>query len=78
MIYRYGNKSYFSLCVTDRVIFLPGTFQNVSVSRNETVQAVVSRIPVEVAFITLQFHTQHHNATLSYTRVREAMTCFTV
>lgn len=69
--YRYGNKSYFSLCVTDRVIFLPGTFQNVSVSQNETVQAVVSRIPVEVAFITLQFHTQHRNATLSYTRVRK-------
>ncbi|KAM8740895.1 transmembrane 7 superfamily member 3 [Acanthopagrus schlegelii] len=55
--------------VENRVIFLPGTFQNVSVSQNETVQAVVSRIPVEVAFITLQFHTQHHNATLSYTRM---------
>ncbi|KAG8005786.1 Transmembrane 7 superfamily member 3, partial [Nibea albiflora] len=55
--------------VTDRVIFLPGTFQNVSVSKNETVQAVVSRIPSEVAFITLQFHTQRHNATLSYTRM---------
>lgn len=55
--------------VENRVIFLPGTFQNVSVSQNETVQAVVSRIPAEVAFITLQFHTQHHNATLSYTRM---------
>lgn len=55
--------------VENRVIFLPGTFQNVSVSQNETVQAVVSRIPVEVAFITLQFHTQHRNATLSYTRM---------
>ncbi|XP_060886245.1 transmembrane 7 superfamily member 3 [Labrus mixtus] len=55
--------------VENRVIFLPGTFQNVSVSQNETVQAIVSRIPPEVAFITLQFHTQHHNATLSYTRV---------
>ncbi|XP_010795659.1 transmembrane 7 superfamily member 3 [Notothenia coriiceps] len=53
----------------NRVIFLPGTFQNVSVSQNETVQAVVSRIPPEVAFITLQFHTQHRNATLSYTRI---------
>uniref|UniRef100_A0A8C5H9J3 TM7S3/TM198-like domain-containing protein n=1 Tax=Gouania willdenowi TaxID=441366 RepID=A0A8C5H9J3_GOUWI len=51
------------------VIFLPGTFQNVNVSQNETVQVVVSSIPVEVAFITLQFHTQHSNATLSYTQV---------
>ncbi|CAJ1054248.1 transmembrane 7 superfamily member 3 [Xyrichtys novacula] len=55
--------------VENRVVFLPGTFQNVSVSQNETVQAVVSRIPPEVAFITLQFHTQYRNATLSYTRV---------
>ncbi|KAM6895651.1 transmembrane 7 superfamily member 3 [Xenentodon cancila] len=55
--------------VENRVIFLPGTFQNVNVSQNETVQAVVSRIPPEVAFITLQFHTQHRNATLSYTRM---------
>lgn len=53
----------------DRVVFLPGTFQNVSVSRNETVQAVVSRIASDVAFITLQFHTQHRNATLSYTKM---------
>ncbi|XP_062238901.1 transmembrane 7 superfamily member 3 [Platichthys flesus] len=55
--------------VENRVIFLPGTFQNVSVSQNETVQAVVSRIPPEVAFITLQFHTQHRNVTLSYARL---------
>ncbi|XP_038594304.1 transmembrane 7 superfamily member 3 isoform X2 [Micropterus salmoides] len=55
--------------VENRVIFLPGTFQNVSVSQNETVQAVVSRIPPEVAFVTLQLHTQHRNATLSYTRI---------
>ncbi|KAA8579945.1 hypothetical protein FQN60_005480 [Etheostoma spectabile] len=55
--------------VENRVVFLPGAFQNVSVSQNETVQAVVSRIPPEVAFITLQFHTQHRNATLSYTRM---------
>lgn len=53
------------------MIFLPGAFQNVSVSKNETVQAVVSRIPAEVTFITLQFHTQHRNATLSYTTVRK-------
>nr|XP_057934641.1 transmembrane 7 superfamily member 3 isoform X3 [Doryrhamphus excisus] len=50
----------------NRVIFLPGTFQNISVSANETVQAVASRIPPEVAFITVQFHTQRHNVTLSY------------
>ncbi|MEQ2178760.1 hypothetical protein GOODEAATRI_017434 [Goodea atripinnis] len=56
--------------VENRVTFLPGTFQNVNISRNETVQAVVSRIPPEVAFITLQFHTLYRNATLSYTRVR--------
>ncbi|KAF7664948.1 hypothetical protein LDENG_00159710 [Lucifuga dentata] len=57
--------------VENQVVFLLGTFQNVSVSRNETVQAVVSRIPPEVAFITLQFHTQRHNATISYTRTPE-------
>uniref|UniRef100_A0A3Q0SNW9 Transmembrane 7 superfamily member 3 n=1 Tax=Amphilophus citrinellus TaxID=61819 RepID=A0A3Q0SNW9_AMPCI len=51
-----------------RVIFLPGRFQNVSIPQNETVQAVVSTISSAVAFITLQFHTQHRNATLSYTR----------
>lgn len=50
--------------------FLPGMFQNVSVSQNETVQVVVSRIPSDVAFITLQFHSQYRNATLSYSRVR--------
>ncbi|XP_070710277.1 transmembrane 7 superfamily member 3 [Pempheris klunzingeri] len=55
--------------VENRVVFLPGTFQNVSVSQNETVQAVASRIPPEVAFVTLQFHTQHLNATLSYSRM---------
>ncbi|KAM9845842.1 transmembrane 7 superfamily member 3 [Aulostomus maculatus] len=53
----------------NRVVFLPGTFQNVSISQNETVQAVVSRIPADVAFVTLQFHSQHRNATLSYTRI---------
>ncbi|XP_074482387.1 transmembrane 7 superfamily member 3 isoform X2 [Sebastes fasciatus] len=55
--------------VENRVVFLPGTFQNVSVSRNETVQAVVSRIASDVAFVTLQFHTQHRNATLSYNKM---------
>lgn len=39
------------------------------ISQNETVQAVASRIPGDVAFVTLQFHTQYHNATLSYNRV---------
>ena len=67
----HGNKSVFSLSAIDRVIFLPGTFQNVNVSQNETVQVVVSRISSDVAFVTLQFHTQHRNATLSYTTVRK-------
>uniref|UniRef100_A0A3P8WNT7 Transmembrane 7 superfamily member 3 n=1 Tax=Cynoglossus semilaevis TaxID=244447 RepID=A0A3P8WNT7_CYNSE len=49
-----------------RVVFLPGTFQNVSVPQNETVQVVVSRISPNVTFVTLQFHTQRHNVTLSY------------
>ncbi|XP_041935524.1 transmembrane 7 superfamily member 3 [Alosa sapidissima] len=53
----------------NRVVFSFGTFQNVSVPENGSVQAVVTRIPTDVSFITLQFHTQHHNATLSYTRV---------
>lgn len=52
----------------NRVVLLPGLFQNVSLFENVTVQLVVTRVQVEVAFITLQFHTQHHNATLSYTR----------
>lgn len=65
------HKSHFPLSCSDRVIFLPGRFQNVSISQNETVQVVVSTIPSEVAFITLQFHTQHRNATISYTRVRK-------
>lgn len=55
--------------VENRVIFLPGTFQNVSVSQNDTVQVVVSRISPEVAFVTLQFHTQHRNLTLSYNKM---------
>ncbi|XP_051544416.1 transmembrane 7 superfamily member 3-like isoform X1 [Myxocyprinus asiaticus] len=51
------------------VEFSLGMFQNVSVPVNGTVQAVVSRIPPDVSFITLQFHTQHRNITLSYTLV---------
>ncbi|KAL0962965.1 hypothetical protein UPYG_G00347770 [Umbra pygmaea] len=53
----------------NRVVFTFNTFQNVTVNDNETVQAIVSSIPSEVAFITVQFHTQHHNVTLSYTRI---------
>lgn len=41
-----------------------------TVGANETVRVVLSAVPVDVAFVTLQFHTQDHNATLSYTRVR--------
>ncbi|XP_049617658.1 transmembrane 7 superfamily member 3 [Syngnathus scovelli] len=50
----------------NRVVFQPGAFQNVSVSGNETLQAVATRIPAEVAYVTVQFHTQRHNVTLSY------------
>lgn len=49
--------------------FLPGAPQNVTIGVNETLQAVAAAIPIDVAFVTLQFHTQDHNATLSYTRV---------
>lgn len=55
--------------VENRVVFLPGAFQNVSLSQNETVQVEVSRVQSDTAFITVQFHTQHQNTTLSYTRV---------
>lgn len=55
--------------VPNQVVLLPGIFQNVNISLNESVQATVSRIPPEVAFIVLQFHTLYHNATLSYTRL---------
>ncbi|CAL1568750.1 unnamed protein product [Knipowitschia caucasica] len=51
----------------NRVVFLPGTFQNVSLSQNETV-LMVSRVQSDASFITVQFHTQHRNTTLSYTR----------
>lgn len=54
--------------VENRVVFLPGAFQNLSLSQNETVQVEVSRVQSDAAFITLQFHTQHKNTTLSYTR----------
>ncbi|KAI1883864.1 hypothetical protein AGOR_G00236420 [Albula goreensis] len=54
---------------TNRVVFSLGTFQNVTVPRNSTVQALVSRIPRDITHITLQFHTQHLNATLSYTQI---------
>lgn len=57
--------------LTDRVTFLLGRPQNVTIGANETVQAVLSAIPINVAFITLQFHTQDRNATLSYDRVRK-------
>ncbi|KAM9772448.1 transmembrane 7 superfamily member 3 isoform 2-T2 [Syngnathus typhle] len=50
----------------NRVVFQPGAFQNVSMSGNETLQAVATRIPAEVAYVTVQFHTQRHNVTLSY------------
>ncbi|XP_056878633.1 transmembrane 7 superfamily member 3 [Takifugu flavidus] len=52
-----------------RVTFLPGAPQNVTMGVNQTLQAVAAAIPVDVAFVTLQFHTQDHNATLSYYRV---------
>ncbi|XP_017341133.1 transmembrane 7 superfamily member 3 isoform X1 [Ictalurus punctatus] len=51
------------------VVFTLGMFQNVSIPVNGSVEVNVSRIPAEVAFVTLQFHTQHRNATMSYTRV---------
>uniref|UniRef100_A0A8C2CN69 Transmembrane 7 superfamily member 3 n=1 Tax=Cyprinus carpio TaxID=7962 RepID=A0A8C2CN69_CYPCA len=57
------------MCFADRVMFSLGTFQNVSVPVNGTVHAVVSRIPADVSFLTLQFHTHHRNVTLSYTPI---------
>lgn len=63
------NKQPPCLFLADQLVLLPGVFQDVRISQNETVQAVASRIPGDVAFVTLQFHTQYHNATLSYNRV---------
>lgn len=54
--------------VENHVTFLPGTFQNVNITQNETLQAVASRIPPEASFITLQIHTLYRNVTLSYAR----------
>ncbi|KAJ8007139.1 hypothetical protein DPEC_G00114450 [Dallia pectoralis] len=53
----------------NRVDFMFNVFREVRVNANETVQAVVSKIPSQVVFITFQFHSQHNNATLSYTRM---------
>ncbi|KAK2893119.1 hypothetical protein Q8A67_013107 [Cirrhinus molitorella] len=53
----------------NRVMFSLGTFQNVSVPVNGTVQAVISRVPADVSFLMLQFHTHHRNVTLSYTPI---------
>ncbi|XP_026066135.1 transmembrane 7 superfamily member 3-like [Carassius auratus] len=53
----------------NHVMFSLGTFQNVSVPVNGTVKADVSRIPADVSFLTLQFHTHHRNVTLSYTPI---------
>ncbi|XP_076862943.1 transmembrane 7 superfamily member 3 [Brachyhypopomus gauderio] len=55
----------------NQVVFSLGMFQNVSVPENGSVQVLVSQIPADVAFITLQFHTQYSNATLSYEKVPE-------
>ncbi|GAA6094520.1 transmembrane 7 superfamily member 3 isoform X1 [Tachysurus ichikawai] len=51
------------------VVFTLGRFQNVSIPVNRSLEVNVSRIPAEVAFVVLQFHTQHRNATISYTIV---------
>ncbi|XP_060770301.1 transmembrane 7 superfamily member 3 [Neoarius graeffei] len=51
------------------VVFTLGMFQNVSIPVNGSVEVNVSQIPADVAFVTLQFHTQHTNATVSYTSV---------
>ncbi|XP_064198346.1 transmembrane 7 superfamily member 3 [Anguilla rostrata] len=56
----------------NRVVFSLGTFLNVTVPRNTTVQAVVSRIPRDITHITVQFHTRNHNTTLSYTQIPSA------
>lgn len=55
--------------VENRVTFQPGSPQNVTIGANETVQALLSAVPVDVAFVTLQLHTRDHNATLSYSRI---------
>uniref|UniRef100_A0A1A7YM81 Transmembrane 7 superfamily member 3 n=1 Tax=Iconisemion striatum TaxID=60296 RepID=A0A1A7YM81_9TELE len=65
----FAFSTFVQAQVENQVTFFPGAFQNVNISQNESVQAVVSRIPSEVTFITLQFHSQHRNATLSYTRI---------
>ncbi|KAG7455897.1 hypothetical protein MATL_G00245940 [Megalops atlanticus] len=53
----------------NRVVFSLGKFQNLTVPPNATLQVVVSRIPWEVTHITLQFHTQRRNTTLSYKKI---------
>ncbi|KAJ8268800.1 hypothetical protein COCON_G00114070 [Conger conger] len=56
----------------NRVVFSLGTFRNVTVPQNTTVQAVVSRIPSDVTRIVVQFHARNRNVTLSYTQVPSA------
>lgn len=67
--FQSGSSDFLSCALTDRVTFLPGAPRNLTIGVNETVQAAVPGVPVDVAFATLQFHTQDHNATLSYNRV---------
>lgn len=84
LIYQIGKGSNFQeyilffincvcVCLPEPVVFTLGMFQNVSIPVNGSVEVNVSRIPAEVAFVTLQFHTQHRNATMSYTRVRVSL-----
>ncbi|XP_066561546.1 transmembrane 7 superfamily member 3 isoform X2 [Amia ocellicauda] len=55
--------------VPSHIEFSFGKFRNVSLPKNVTVEAVVSKIPADITYIVFQFHTQHQNATLSYDRI---------
>ncbi|MGH0116498.1 UNVERIFIED_CONTAM: hypothetical protein FKN15_009631 [Acipenser sinensis] len=48
------------------VKFSLGQFQNLSVTQNFPVEAVLTRIPGDITHIIFQFHSQYRNATVSY------------
>ncbi|XP_041113286.1 transmembrane 7 superfamily member 3-like isoform X1 [Polyodon spathula] len=52
--------------VPGKVKFSLGRFQNLSVTQNFPVEAVLTRIPGDITHIIFQFHSQYRNATISY------------
>ncbi|RXM99807.1 Transmembrane 7 superfamily member 3 [Acipenser ruthenus] len=59
------------------VKFSLGQFQNLSVTQNFSVEAVLTRIPGDITHIIFQFHSQYRNATVSYDQTPTSNTSLT-